>query len=262
MARKAFTLIELLVVIAIIALLMGILLPALRKAREQARQQTCAARVRQQVLSMIMYADDNETRLPRPTTSGNWLQDVSVTQVNYMLDTGMTREMFYCPANHNQQAYNDLFWEFDNQSWNGSRFTDYNADSFIVSGYLFITQTVPPAAPRGSINRYQTDDSKKIWCETTQTKMPSVRELVVDSIMGQSQPNTKYGFNFGQVQGGIFNNQGVYDQSNHLKNDFEPEGGNVGFLDGHVEWRNFDPQVDAGTGVAVPRYVEGPSFFW
>ncbi len=54
--KKGFTLIELLVVIAIIAVLMAILLPSLKRAREQTRRTVCGNQVRQQSMSLLMYA--------------------------------------------------------------------------------------------------------------------------------------------------------------------------------------------------------------
>jgi prepilin-type N-terminal cleavage/methylation domain-containing protein len=264
---RGFTLIELLVVIAIIALLMAILMPALNRAREQARRQNCGTRVRQHVLALNIYAQDYDGRLPLPTTGGAWLQDVAINTVHFMLRSGMTREMFYCPSNHTHQKYNDLFWLFNNKSWDSSlnRFTNYNQESFIVSGYCYILQMAKGRTPREAINNYATDSTQKIWIETTMDKQPSLREVVVDSIMGQPKPNTLYGYDFERVPGGIYAESQVYDRSSHLVTDEQPAGGNVGYLDGHNEWRSFNPDLE-NDGKAVPRLDEEisyrPAFFW
>ena len=256
--KKGFTLIELLVVIAIIALLMSILMPALNRVKEQARRQSCSARLRQQGIALALYSGENESKLPLPNTAGGWLQDVAVNTVHFMLDSGMTREMFYCPSNSTHQKENDLFWEFNNPSWDSrvQRFTRENG--FIVSGYCFILQLTQGNRPE--IEPYQNDPLKKEWVQSAQDSQPASRELVIDSIMGVPRANTKYGRNFAQVPGGIWNQSQVYDTSSHLKNDYEPTGGNIAFLDGHNEWRAFNPDMD--NGVAVPRYVTGPGFFW
>ncbi|MBN2181897.1 MAG: type II secretion system protein [Sedimentisphaerales bacterium] len=261
--KKGFTLIELLVVIAIIALLMGILMPALTMVKEQARRQTCLARIKQQGLSLVLYANENNGRLPLPGNAFYWLQDLDVSTVNFLLDNGMTREMFYCPSNHTHQKYNELFWEYANQSWDSrtQRFTDER--NYICSGYCFILDTRRGRSEEQAIVRYERDPLEPKWIRTTSESQAASRELIVDSIMAQRQvSNTPYGYDFQNIQGGIFGQAQVYDTSSHLKGQYEPAGGNVWYLDQHGEWRGFEPDMD-GTR-AVGRYGGGnsPSFFW
>jgi len=63
-AGQAFTLIELLVVVAIIAILAGLLLPTLAMAKESGRSARCKSNMRQIMLGMHTYADDNDEIFP------------------------------------------------------------------------------------------------------------------------------------------------------------------------------------------------------
>jgi prepilin-type N-terminal cleavage/methylation domain-containing protein/prepilin-type processing-associated H-X9-DG protein len=61
---KGFTLIELLVVVSVVALLIALLVPALQRSRKQAHAVVCQSRLRQSGLSLSMYVQENDGRLP------------------------------------------------------------------------------------------------------------------------------------------------------------------------------------------------------
>ena len=68
--RMGFTLIELLVVIAIIAILAAILFPVFQKVRENARRASCESNMKQALLGLTQYVQDNEE-----TTPPGWIQE-------------------------------------------------------------------------------------------------------------------------------------------------------------------------------------------
>ena len=77
---KSFTLIELLVVIAIIAILAALLLPTLHHAKETAQRIACLSNVKQIMLGLRVYADDNKEYLPPAGVTGKHLPTLAWEQ--------------------------------------------------------------------------------------------------------------------------------------------------------------------------------------
>src|SRR6185503_15070024 len=98
---RAFTLIELLVVIAIIAILAALLLPALAGAKERGRRTSCKNSIRQFILAVHMYANDNEDLVPSGASNKGPLDDhlpvLSTATSNAIVEYSSER-MAHCPS--------------------------------------------------------------------------------------------------------------------------------------------------------------------
>ncbi|HEX2948357.1 MAG TPA: DUF1559 domain-containing protein [Armatimonadota bacterium] len=100
---RGFTLIELLVVIAIIAILAAILFPVFAKAREKARQTQCLNNLKQIGTAVMMYAQDNEEKIPvaYTDTNSNGKYDEgtdAVTWKNALSGTISSQKVYVCPS--------------------------------------------------------------------------------------------------------------------------------------------------------------------
>lgn len=135
---RAFTLVELLVVIGIIAVLISILLPSLARARQAATKISCASNMRQIMLGMLMYANDNKGDIPPMLTSGSntlysWNDWAGILVQNGHV--GSTK-VFTCPDDDIPRDPTRLLPTSVNRSY-GCNNMEYNQDWLVKNGYRF-----------------------------------------------------------------------------------------------------------------------------
>jgi prepilin-type N-terminal cleavage/methylation domain-containing protein/prepilin-type processing-associated H-X9-DG protein len=253
--RRAFTLIELLVVIAIIAILAAMLLPALASAKEKALRAKDGSNQHQIAVALTMYASDNSDKLPcNPagssvsSGSANAIWDLPRPMADAISggSSNLYRGIFYCPASVLLTSQNQDYWWF----YTGTGGSDHR-----VTGYQWVisrdgtpgkySSTVTGttlANPKGYLTR--------ITRPYTNSYSPATTELVADVVVSQgpasgptTNPNTQQWRNVTSTNPSELPNG--YNSSHMSKN--RPAGGDILFMDGHVEWRRFQDMQMWGT---------------
>lgn len=261
---RGFTLVELLVVISIIALLMGVLLPALQKARSQARKIVCANNLKQIFVGLTIFANDNGGQLPLKGPV-NWPWDISYSTTDFIIKVNADKDMksaFYCPAYPAKNWNIALFWQFtqnlpcDTKSGDVPEPAINRNQHFRVTSYAFIidSQTGFPNPPLGT--------PKRKWIRTAGEKQPSTLEFIADATLSTTGDANTASFDSVSV-GGIHGRcPSIFDRTNHLKGN-KPEGGNIMFLDGHTQWRNFSEMQVRWCPSCTSTVTSGAgTYFW
>ncbi len=251
---RGFTLLELLVVLGVITVLIIVQVPVLAGGKSQSKIAMCASHVRQIALSCQIYANDNGNRLPVLGGSGsNWPWDLPVNVANALLNNGVQTNTFYCPGTAPRFT--------DAQNWSGPSSTlwGFGVPTFHIIGYSL-------AFSGSSSLLNSTNQNTTILPEAvanfpspgTSTIYPaSERVLVADAILSTGSALPGYAHpenNYTSIAGGFSYNGMTYPHvSPHLKGNV-PAGGNLGFKDGHVDWRDFK--------LMTPRNPSAPCFWW
>jgi prepilin-type N-terminal cleavage/methylation domain-containing protein/prepilin-type processing-associated H-X9-DG protein len=237
-----FSLIELLVVIAIIAILAALMLPALSKSKERARRVQCLSNLRQISMLLTIYADAHSQNLPK-VSGGFWAWDVPVNAADAMTAGGVPVRVFFCKSCGFTDA--DFQAQWDQFVSSGYRVVGY-AMTFSGTASLSETNQNPSILPRGI-----TGPSG----ESLPPPSLSERVLVADATIskaGNANIVDRSLNSFTDVPGGYVKHH----RAAHVNWSY-PAGGNLGMLDGHVEWRKFEkmvPRTDPNSN--------SPVFWW
>ena len=218
LGHRGFTLIELLVVIAIIAILASMLLPALSKAKEQSKRAVCKSNQRQIVLTMLMYANDNNQRFPEGLRD-NGIEHFSFIHsrvFDYMqTQGGMATNSFNCP--------NKKDW-FRVQPGVG-----YRLGYYFLWGHRTHQDKRRPDADYGN-EPWPWDSPQKA---TADPSWPMIGDVIEKGTVSPPITSAPHG-----PTGPVKSAERVFPEPSELRS----QGGHVGLVDGSVQFRK-QPQM-------------------
>jgi prepilin-type processing-associated H-X9-DG protein len=239
--RDAFTLVELLVLLSAIAVLATLQVAALAKVTRQNQRAQCASNLRQFTLAMHIFANENSDKLPDNAGIGNWAWDVAFSVGTFVESTGSKWTIMYCPGTAPSIPEADNF-----------KLYNFGGPTFRVLGYAN-TFANTPGVDSTNWNSTLTPQPIQIGFGRYFTPLPSNRVLLADatiSAYNQNNEALRDTYNYINIVGGT----PMTLLSPHLIGKI-PAGGNLGMLDGHVEWRKFQDLHPRTTGIS-------PVFWW
>ncbi len=260
MTKKAFTLVELLVVISVMALLMGILMPMLATARRYSKEIFCLNNLRQMLLAVNVYTNDNDGYYPPAYYRKNG--------TDYRWDFNTEKDWSTQPAT--VEVWPGLLWQGTTiekiqqcPSFNGQSNTA--ADPY--TGYNYNTSYLGH------------DESRIVQPDnTTELPLPDVGSAKKDApmlptanVLDVGTPQATAIFGDGEVSGGGANKFMRAPFSNPRDDSFSGRWGgtqgyrhngktNVAFCDGHVQsWKKLFTGAYPEDKEIIERYNESSS---
>ena len=227
--RKGFTLIELLVVITIIAILAALLLPSLASAKERARRTYCKNNIRQFIQVAHMYGGDNDQYLPSGLSDAKDPMDDHTPLISTPIRESLLKyapfNIYEC-ANLGKPFGDPKGWLFEGWGY--------------VIGYNYLGGHYQ--TPWEAMDGFQGWISPQTLSDNP--SLPLVTDLNTWSpgfghTLAPHGSNGPILFEYGS------DTEGIVDYSNPSaegasSKDVGADGGNIGWLDGSVRWKDID----------------------
>jgi len=240
---SGLTLVELMVVIAMTALLSAIMLPALSTAKERTRRAVCKSNLRQDLQVLEMYADADENFLPTPADDKGYYHSIILSDAVFtnLVDLAEgNASILYCP--------NIVF------SSNPNAVAQHIPSIGYVIGYSYLAGSVAISS--------KSPDSIVLPVKMPTTGTPT-NELLADANYWTAS-SVSSGYFPAQMKVAPHTAAGAaMVQSSSFTvglpgNSVASVGaavGNVGFADGHVEWRTLPQmQTNAASSLSDNNY--------
>ena len=257
MKKTGFSLVELLVAIGIIAVLSAILLPVFAHVRDKARQTECLSNIKEVILAIKMYSDDNNGAMV-PTNNesikgGGFLPVILNPYVK-------NKDIFYCPNGPYKNVSNpDVYPVLLNYGINNR-----------ICPWIQKDGTIPALSPGCGAMGAIPNPAETIlyldsgWMELSGSYVVNAGDKHFQFLPGSANctglqgpsdgsniiGNTEWGFSESQIT----------NLTSLAKIDFKKgrhTGGiNVGYCDGHAAFSMAQPIVDASTA-ELKSYTEG-----
>jgi prepilin-type processing-associated H-X9-DG protein len=234
--QQAFMLKELLAVLFVVGLFATVALAAMGGARDRSIIAQCESNLRQFTLAVMIYGGENNDKLPSTTAGGFWAWDLPWAAGNLLNSYGAPWQVMYCPGTAFRFSTSEDFALYN-----------YVPGNFHVVDYALTFGVSSLSAT--NINSSITPQSVQTGPLILPPPTPSKRVLLADATLNLAANGSGP---WDSIQGGYAKTH----TSAHLLGPV-PAGGNVAFLDAHVEWRPFSQMV-ARTSTSTAA----PYFFW